>query len=86
MEPCCFPPWLRAPGPGNGPIPPQPNVRAPSVPRDRKPALAALSLLLVLVGALASVYLQQQSKGRVGVVEITKRVHRGPGTDPRPDG
>jgi DNA-binding beta-propeller fold protein YncE len=39
--------------------------------------LAALGLLLVLVGALASVYLQQQSKNRVGVVEITKRVPQG---------
>jgi hypothetical protein len=47
------------------------------VPRDRKPALAALGLLLVLVGALASVYLQQQSKNRVAVVEITKRVPQG---------
>ncbi|MGH6655651.1 MAG: hypothetical protein ACRDVE_10650 [Actinocrinis sp.] len=72
--------------PGVGPVPgagvggsgPQPsNVRAPSAPRDRKPALAALGLLLVVVGALASVYLQQQSKNRVGVVEITKRVPQG---------
>jgi hypothetical protein len=52
-------------------------VRLPSAPRDRKPALAALGLLLVLVGALASVYLQQQSKNRVGVVEITKAVPQG---------
>ncbi len=58
-------------------MPPPANVRAPSAPRDRKPALAALGLLLVLVGALASVYLQQQSKNRVGVVEIVKRVPQG---------
>jgi hypothetical protein len=62
---------------GGGPVPPPSNVRVPTVPRDRKPALAALGLLLVLVGALASVYLQQQSNDRVGVVEITKRVPQG---------
>ena len=65
------------PAPGAGSVPPPANVRAPSAPRDRKPALAALGLLLVLVGALASVYLQQQSKNRVGVVEIVKRVPQG---------
>ena len=58
-------------------VPPAPMVRAPSAPRDRKPALAALGLLLVLVGALASVYLQQRAGDRVGVAEITKRVPQG---------
>lgn len=58
-------------------MPPPASVRAPSTPRDRKPALAALGLLLVLVGALASVYLQQQAKNRVGVVEIVKLVPQG---------
>lgn len=58
-------------------MPPPSNVRMPTMPRDRKPALAALGLLLVLVGALASVYLQQQSKDRVGVIEITKKVPTG---------
>jgi hypothetical protein len=57
--------------------PPAGNVRAPSAPRERKPALAALGLLLVLVGVLASVYLQQQAGNRVGVVEITQRVPAG---------
>lgn len=57
--------------------PPPSNVRPPSAPRDRKPALAALGLLLVLVGALASVYLQQRAGNRVGVVEIVKRVPQG---------
>jgi hypothetical protein len=47
------------------------------VPRDRKPALAALGLLLVVVGALASVYLQQRAGDKVGVIEITKRVPQG---------
>jgi hypothetical protein len=58
-------------------VPPPPMVRAPSAPRDRKPALAALGLLLVLVGALASVYLQQRAGDRVGVAEISKRVPQG---------
>ena len=58
-------------------MPPPSNVRMPTMPRDRKPALAALGLLLVLVGALASVYLQQQAKDRVAVVEITKQVPQG---------
>ncbi|WP_324847863.1 hypothetical protein [Actinocrinis sp.] len=57
--------------------PPPSNVRPPSAPRNRKPALAALGLLLVLVGALASVYLQQRAGNRVGVVEIVKRVPQG---------
>jgi hypothetical protein len=65
------------PAPGAGSVPPPANVRLPSPPRDRKPALAALGLLLVVVAALASVYLQQQAKDRVGVVEITKRVPQG---------
>ena len=39
--------------------------------------MAALGLLLVVVGVLASVYLQQRSQDRVGVVEITKTVAAG---------
>jgi len=58
-------------------VPPAATVRAPSAPRDRKPALAALGLLLVLVGALASVYLQQRAGDRVGVAEVSKRVPQG---------
>jgi hypothetical protein len=52
-------------------------VRPPSAPRERRPALVALGLLLVLVGVLASVYLQQRAGDKVGVVEITKRVPQG---------
>jgi hypothetical protein len=58
-------------------VPPPSTVKAPSAPRDRKPALAALGLLLVLVGALASVYLQQRAGNRVGVAEVSKRVAAG---------
>ena len=52
-------------------------VRPPSAPRERKPALAALALLLIAVGVLASVYLQTQAGNRVGVIELTKRVSQG---------
>jgi hypothetical protein len=60
-------------GPGAAPA----TVRPPSTPRERRPALVALGLLLVLVGVLASVYLQQRAGDKVGVVEITKRVPQG---------
>jgi len=58
-------------------VPPPSSVKPPTVPRDRKPALAALGLLLAVVGALASVYLQQRAGDKVGVVEIAKRVPQG---------
>jgi hypothetical protein len=66
-----------ASGLGGGPGPTPPTVRPPSAPRERRPALIALGLLLVLCGVLASVYLQQRAGDRVGVVEITKRVPQG---------
>jgi hypothetical protein len=53
------------------------GARLPSAPRERKPAIAALALLLVVVGVLASVYLQIQSRDQVGVIEITKQVAQG---------
>ena len=53
------------------------GARLPSAPRERKPALAALALLLVVVGVLASVYLQIQARDEVGVIEITKQVAQG---------
>ncbi len=62
---------------GLGPGPAAAAVRPPSAPRERRPALIALGLLLVLCGVLASVYLQQRAGDRVGVVEITKRVPQG---------
>jgi hypothetical protein len=52
-------------------------VRPPTAPRERKPALAALALLLIAVGVLASVYLQMQAGNRVGVIEVTQRVSQG---------
>jgi hypothetical protein len=59
------------------PPPVSPGGRVPSVPRERKPAMAALGLLLVVVGVLASVYLQQSTQHRVGVVEISRTVAAG---------
>jgi hypothetical protein len=47
------------------------------VARERKPALAALALLLIAAGVLASVYLQMQAGNRVGVIEVTQRVSQG---------
>jgi len=74
------PPPVAGPGgasPGLGPGPAPATVRPPSAPRERRPALVALGLLLVLVGVLASVYLQQRAGDKVGVVEVTKRVPQG---------
>ena len=52
-------------------------VRPPTAVRERKPALAALALLLIAVGVLASVYLQMQAGNRVGVIELTQQVPQG---------
>jgi hypothetical protein len=49
----------------------------PSTPRERKPALAALAVLLVALGAVAAGYLVISAGHRVGAVEITQQV--GPG-------
>lgn len=52
-------------------------VRPPTAARERKPALAALALLLIAVGVLASVYLQMQAGNRVAVIQLTHRVSQG---------
>lgn len=59
------------------PPPPGGGVRPPSAPRERKPALAALALLLIAAGVLASVYLQTQAGNRIGVIELSRRVPQG---------
>jgi hypothetical protein len=51
--------------------------RMPSAPRERKPALAALAVLLVALGAVAAGYLVINAGHRVGAVEITQRVGQG---------
>ena len=51
--------------------------RMPSAPRERKPALAALAVLLVALGAVAAGYLVINAGHRVGAVEITQQVGQG---------
>ncbi|MEV8309924.1 hypothetical protein AB0P36_21865 [Streptomyces flavidovirens] len=56
-----------------GPI----GERLPSAPRERKPALAALAVLLILVGALGATVLVLRAGERIEVVKITQRVPAG---------
>lgn len=51
--------------------------RAPSAPRERKPALAVLAVLLIVGGALAAGLLVVKSAQRVGAIEITQAVAQG---------
>ena len=45
-------------------------TRLPTAPRERKPALAALAVLLILAGALGTMLLVTQSGHRVDVVRV----------------
>jgi hypothetical protein len=49
----------------------------PSTPRERKPALAALAVLLVALGAVAAGVLVINAGHRVGAVEIVQQVGQG---------
>lgn len=49
----------------------------PSAPRERKPALAAVAILLVALGGAAAGYLVLNAGHRVGAVEITQPVGQG---------
>ena len=51
--------------------------KPPRVVRERKPALAALALLLIVGGALGATYLVIQNGHRVAAIEITQQL--GPG-------
>src|SRR5215469_14413536 len=51
--------------------------RLPSAPRERKPALAVLAVLLIVGGALAAGLLVVRSGQRVGAIEITQAVAQG---------
>jgi hypothetical protein len=44
--------------------------RLPTAPRERKPALAALAVLLILAGALATMLLVSRSGNRISVVKV----------------
>jgi hypothetical protein len=64
---------------GRSAAPVQPSVgdRLPTPPRERKPALAALAVLLILVGALGATMLVLQAGDRVEVVKVTQEIPAG---------
>ncbi|MGW5619028.1 hypothetical protein [Streptomyces sp. NPDC003877] len=66
-------------GAGRSAVPAQPSVgdRLPTPPRERKPALAALAVLLILVGALGATMLVLQAGDRIEVVKVTKEIQAG---------
>ncbi|MFI1356786.1 hypothetical protein ACH4TV_24875 [Streptomyces sp. NPDC020898] len=66
-------------GGGRSAVPAQPMTgeRLPAPPRERKPALAALAVLLILVGALGATMLVLRAGDRIEVVKITKPIPAG---------
>ncbi|MFF5314930.1 hypothetical protein [Streptomyces massasporeus] len=66
-------------GVGRSAAPAQPSVgdRLPTPPRERKPALAALAVLLILVGALGATMLVLQAGDRIEVVKVTQAIPAG---------
>jgi hypothetical protein len=60
------------------PRPPSPaSRRAPRAARERKPALAALALLLIVGGALGTAYLVIRNQQRVAAIEVTQPLGAG---------
>ncbi|GAA4064128.1 hypothetical protein [Nonomuraea soli] len=59
------------------PSQPAPSRRLPSAPRERKPALAALAVLLIVGGALLTAYLVLQMGNRVPVLKLARDVPAG---------
>jgi hypothetical protein len=58
--------------------PTSPSARKlPGAPRERKPALAALAVVLILGSALAVGYLMLQSAKRVDAIQITQQIGQG---------
>jgi len=51
--------------------------RPPQVARERRPALAAIALLLIVGGALGAAYLVLQNGHRVAAIEITQQLGAG---------
>ncbi|WP_202638068.1 hypothetical protein [Bailinhaonella thermotolerans] len=51
--------------------------KLPVPPRERKPALAALAVLLILGGALATTWLVMRSGDRVSAIRITQKIGAG---------
>jgi hypothetical protein len=66
-------------GAGRSTAPAHPSVgdRLPTPPRERKPALAALAVLLILVGALGATMLVLQAGDRIEVIKVTKEIPAG---------
>jgi hypothetical protein len=68
---------------GRGPASERPALSGPASrklpvpPRERKPALAALAVLLILDGALATTLLVMRSGDRVSAVRITQQIGTG---------
>jgi hypothetical protein len=62
-------PWPRPTAPG--------SRRPPQVTRERKPALAALALLLIAGGALGAAYLVLQNGHRVAAIEVAQPLGAG---------
>ncbi|MFD5814889.1 hypothetical protein [Streptomyces sp. NPDC127038] len=56
---------------------PATGERLPTPPRERKPALAALAVLLILVGALGATMLVLRAGDRVEVVKVTGDIQAG---------
>ncbi|MGW0530952.1 hypothetical protein [Streptomyces sp. NPDC003032] len=59
------------------PVQPAVGERLPAPPRERKPALAALAVLLILVGALGATVLVLRAGDRIEVVKVTKEIPAG---------
>lgn len=66
-------------GGGRSSVPAQPMTgeRLPAPPRERKPALAALAVLLILVGALGATMLVLRAGDRIEVVKVTGAIPAG---------
>jgi hypothetical protein len=62
-------PWAEATRPA--------DRRMPGAPRERKPALAVLAVLLIIGGALAAGLLVVKSNQRIDAIEITQAVPQG---------
>lgn len=71
----------RGAGPGVDGAWPEPTApagrRLPGAPRERKPALAALALVLIVGGGLAAALLVIKAGNKVGAIEITRTVGQG---------
>ncbi|MFF1698260.1 RcpC/CpaB family pilus assembly protein [Streptomyces sp. NPDC058257] len=59
------------------PVQPAVGERLPAPPRERKPALAALAVLLILVGALGATVLVLRAGERVEVVKVKEEISAG---------